>query len=129
MKVKDRLKQSVAGYLDSTTIHGLGYLKAGRNICERFVWFVIIVISFTLAATLIYESIDEANRNPILTNIETLSLKDVPFPAVTIDSGQMDPWGHVRKVLNGLAFDNNQAEVLAESLELNKEVDLLLSNV
>ena len=62
---------------------------------------------FSLAGLLIWESIDEANRNPVLTTVETVPVKDVPFPAVTIDSGDPDPWAPTERLFNAFTFESS----------------------
>ena len=79
MKLREKLAESVRGYLESTTIHGFSYLGASKSVVERVAWIFIIVTCFTLASILITRSIDDANKNPVLTTFETVSVKDVPF--------------------------------------------------
>ena len=72
MKIKEKLGKSFAEYFDSTTIHGFSYLGRGHHTLERVTW--LAVICFTLAGLLIYQSIEEANKNPVLTNVESIPL-------------------------------------------------------
>ena len=114
---------SVSEYLESTTIHGFSYLSLGRNICEKLVWTAIICTCFTLGALLIHQSIEEAQQNPVMTNVETISGNKIPFPAITVDSGDPDPWGYAEKLFDGLAFygKNKGGEKLRETF--SAEVD------
>ena len=79
-----RIFQGLVQYLEETTIHGLRYLSVGKDFVEKFVWFVVIAISFSIAGYLIQTTIKENENEPVLTTIETGLAKDVPFPAVTI---------------------------------------------
>ena len=90
MSLKDSITKSVTEYLESISIHGFGYLSTGRNILEKLLWLIIICTCFTLAALLIRQSIEEASLNPVMTNVETVQVREVPFPAITIDSGDPD---------------------------------------
>ena len=78
-----RALQCLIQYLEETTIHGLRYLSVGRGL-EKFVWFIVIAISFSIAGYLIQTTIQENENEPVLTNIETALAKEVPFPAITI---------------------------------------------
>ena len=78
-----RAIQCLVQYLEETTIHGLRYLSVGRGL-EKFVWFIVIAISFSIAGYLIQTTIQENENEPVLTNIETALAKEVPFPAITI---------------------------------------------
>ena len=112
MKFKETVSQSVNEYLESTTIHGFSYLSSsGRNVLVKFGWAIIISTCFTLAALLIQQSIEEATLNPVMTNVETIPIQQVPFPAITINSGEPDtfnPWGYPENIFNGLAFMTNE---------------------
>ena len=105
MSLKETIVNRVTEYLESTTIHGFSYLTGGRHVCERVAWLIIIGTCFTLAALLIHQSIEEANQNPVMTNVESIPLQDIPFPAITINIGDPDPLGYAEKAFNGLIFD------------------------
>ena len=108
MTLKERISTSINEYLESTTIHGFSYLSIKHNLLVKSAWFVIICTCFTLAALLIQQSIEEARLNPVMTNVETIPVQNVPFPAVTIDSGYPDAWGYAEKVFNGLDFESEK---------------------
>ena len=73
----------VRSFLESSTIHGLSYISTSRGLA-KFFWTFVVFSGFTLAATLIYESFQDWNDNPITTTIETLSLKEVTLPKITV---------------------------------------------
>ena len=79
-----RIFQGLVEYLEQTTIHGLRYLSEGKDLVEKFVWLIVVVISFSIAGYLIYVTIQENESEPVLTTIETGLAKNVPFPAITI---------------------------------------------
>ena len=80
MSLRQIISASIAEYLDSTTIHGLAYLIASRNIIEKLAWFGIILTCFTLAGLLISQGIEEAEENPIITSIETIPVQEIIVP-------------------------------------------------
>jgi hypothetical protein len=113
----------VTRYLEETTIHGLRYLSHGRNYLEKFVWFVVIVASLSIATYLIAVNIHETYADPILTTIDTTSVKNVPFPAITVRGDyDFNPWGGVSKALNMLTFyDTQQQDVFERSKQLRHD--------
>ena len=106
MNLRQKFAESVRGYLESTTIHGFSYLGASKSVIERVAWVLIIGTCFALAWTLIVKNIKDANENPVLTTFENVPVKEVPFPSITIDGGDTDPWEPSAKALNNLAFDS-----------------------
>ena len=69
-----RAIQCLVQYLEETTIHGLRYLSVGRGL-EKFVWFIVIAISFSIAGYLIQTTIQENENEPVLT--KTLKVQKV----------------------------------------------------
>ena len=99
------VRLSVNIYFVESSIHGLRYLVDGKNLVEKLCWCLIIVISLYLAGTMISTSIEENEREPILTTIETSSIINVPFPAITVAAdGRANPWGFVQKTFNMMSF-------------------------
>ena len=129
MKLKESIGKSINEYLDSTTIHGFSYLSSGRNILEKLAWMTIIFVCFTFAALLIQQSIEEARLNPVMTNVETVPIQQVPFPAITVDSGMPNPLRHSQRIFNGLAFDTIPFEDLLEADELRMKVSSVLDDM
>ena len=128
MSLKQKMWQSVAEYFESTSIHGFSHLRASKTLLGKALWILIIGSCFSLAALLICESIEEANENPILTNIETVSVQDIPFPAVTINTPQPNVWRYFAKILNGLKFDQ-AVEEFPEDNKLVEKASPILNQV
>ena len=101
-------KDKITDYLESTSIHGFSYLSTGRNILEKLLWLIIICTCFTFAGILICQSVEEASLNPVMTNVETVDVREVPFPAITIDSGDPDPMGYAENIFNVLDINGKQ---------------------
>ena len=81
---KKRILPLITEYLETSTVHGLRYLAECRHIIEKLFWLVLIGGSFGYAWYIIEIFFIEANNDPILTTIESIPVRDVPFPAVTI---------------------------------------------
>ena len=48
---------------------------------------VIVAFGFGTSIYFINQNIDDAHANPIMTTIDTVDVKKVPFPAVTVLPG------------------------------------------
>ena len=122
-RLRDILVQNASEYLSITSIHGLIYLHKSKNFFERSTWGLIIVSCILMSGVLIHKGLIEAEEDPIATTIEMISVKSIPFPAVTINSdGRLDPWGFSNKLFNTLAFfgqNNAKAESLSEKLRID----------
>ena len=79
MSLKETINKSVTEYLESTSIHGFGYLSTGRNFVEKALWLIIIICTcFTLAVLLICQSIEEEYPSqPSLLTVEIRILWDM----------------------------------------------------
>lgn len=74
-------------------------MTEGRNSFEKLFWVTAILLGFSFNVYMIMQSVRENYDNPILTTVDTKSVKEVPFPAITVDSGVItNPWGYIEKV-------------------------------
>ena len=129
MGLKETIKNSVSDYFESTTIHGFSYLRVSHNLFERLAWILIIGTCFTLAGMLIQQSIHEANENPIITTFDTVHVRNVPFPAITVDSGKLDEFAYGETILNGLAFDRIKDFENHEADELHERFSTMIDGI
>ena len=60
-----------ASYLEASTIHGLRYLNSNTRLRDRFFWFVVIVVQFTVAGYWVANSLKFWSDNPIVRSFET----------------------------------------------------------
>ena len=70
-------------FLESSTIHGLGYISTTRKLV-RFFWIVVVILGFTGAGVIIYQSFQDWQDNPITTTIETRPIREITYPKVTV---------------------------------------------
>ena len=131
MSIGQQVVQSAGEYCNSTSIHGLAYLKSSPTFIEKLLWALIIIACLLLATLLIIAHFQDADENPIMTNIQTISVQDIPFPAVTINSGPSpkDTWRYASKILNWLKFDSYFNGKLVESNELTNKVTNILDQI
>lgn len=101
-EIRDDLKQ----YLRETSVHGFRYLVESRNNIERFIWWLLICISFTFALVNVSQSFIASHNKPIITSLDLGNINRAPFPAITVArTADLDPWGFVEKSLDILAFE------------------------
>ena len=75
--------EGVRTFLDSSTVHGLGYISTTRRLIRLF-WIVVVIGGFTGAGILIYQSFESWDESPIKTTTEVRSMKDFIFPKITV---------------------------------------------
>ena len=104
-RLKEVLFQTVSEYFNTTTIHGFAYLLKSKSVIERLTWCIIIVSCMGFAGFLIQQALFESEEDPIATTVDLVSVKNVPYPAVTINSDpSINPWGFTEKMYNSLVF-------------------------
>ena len=75
--------ENVTKFLESSTIHGLAHIATGRKYVRLF-WTLVVIFGFTGAGILIHSSFQSWDESPVKTTIETLPIKEITFPKVTV---------------------------------------------
>ena len=70
-------------FLESSTIHGLSYISSTKRL-QRLFWTLVVILGFSGAAVLIYQSFQSWEESPITTTIETLPIKEITFPKISV---------------------------------------------
>ena len=70
-------------FLETSTIHGLGYLPQTNGFIRLF-WIFIVGTGFSGAFYLINMSFENWDESPVTTNIETLPIYELKLPNVTV---------------------------------------------
>ena len=100
VSVKARVLNFVQSYLEQTTVHGFKYVVTAVSPVERIAWMCFVALAFFAAFVMIGIYAYEAITNPITISLSTIPVAQVPFPAVSVDSGKSwDPMGYPRKDL------------------------------
>ena len=73
----------VRTFLESSTIHGVGYISSTRK-NSRLFWIFVVILGFTGAGLLIRSSFTSWSESPIKTTIETLPISEITLPKVTV---------------------------------------------
>ena len=90
MKMKSRLGRlwlDLNEFLSSTSIHGLPYLHLTQSRTTRIIWTVLVAAALTTATVLLVQTVGDWGTKYISTTIETESVVNFPFPAVTLHPG------------------------------------------
>ena len=91
-------------FLESSTLHGLNHISNSRK-CGKLFWIWIVFSGFLIAGVLIYQSFLNWRESPIKTTIQTLPIKLIKFPKVTVcppkESFFIDAFNKPRKIYIG----------------------------
>ncbi len=69
-------------------------------------WTCAISVAFTLALVLINQTFRETEDFPTITTVVSVPIKEVPFPAITFDSGKtINPWGLVETLYEFVDYE------------------------
>lgn len=75
--------ESVRAFLESSSISGLNHISTTKKYARVF-WIIVVLIAFILSGVLISESFESWSTSPVRTTIETLDMKEIKFPKVTV---------------------------------------------
>ena len=81
--IKPVAMEGVRAFLESSTIHGLGYISTTRKYI-KILWIIVVLAGFTGAGVIIYESFQDWAESPITTTIETQPITKITFPKLTV---------------------------------------------
>ena len=77
-------------YFSSTSIHGFSYISDTQSRSTRIIWTVIVLAGLGGASYFLYESVKGFGEKYVSTTIETRSIQEFPFPAVTFHPGDFN---------------------------------------
>ncbi len=75
--------EGVRTFLESSTIHGLGYIPITRKYARLF-WILTVLGGFSTAGYLIQQSFQSWAESPVKTTVETLPISEITFPKITV---------------------------------------------
>ena len=75
--------ESVRTFLESSSISGLNHISTTKKYARVF-WVLVVLTAFILAGVLILESFKTWSTSPVRTTIETLDMREIKFPKVTV---------------------------------------------
>ena len=95
----------VNNFFSSTSIHGFPYISDTQSKSTRIIWTISVLLAFLGASYFLYHTIDGFDEKYVSTTIESRSIQEFPFPAVTFHSGDYNSKnGFLKSFLNQFDF-------------------------
>ena len=92
-------------FFSSTSIHGFPYISSTQATSTRIIWTIIVSLALGGASFFLYETVKGFDDKYISTTIETRSIQEFPFPAVTFHPGDFNSRNAFKRTfLNELEF-------------------------
>ena len=92
-------------FFSSTSIHGFPYISSTQATSTRIIWTIIVSLALGGASFFLYETVKGFDDKYISTTIETRSIQEFPFPAVTFHPGDFNSKNAFKRTfLNELEF-------------------------
>ncbi len=97
------MSKRLRDYVSETSIHGLKYLAGGGGngddhasssptLPSRLLWASLVGTSFLLSGIMVASSLDDAARHPVTSSFDLVDVRALPFPAVTVNAGDLPFW-------------------------------------
>lgn len=83
-RMLEKLKNSSRKFLETISVHGVSRIVKTENSLVKLVWTVMILSSVSFGLYTISRSINDYNRNDVITNIERVTEIPFTFPAITL---------------------------------------------
>ena len=118
-----KLLKEINNFLSSTTIHGLTYISNSQTKCTRFIWTIVVLSTLGVVSYLLYQTIQGFETKYTSSDVETRSVQEFPFPAVTFHPGEYNSKeAFLRTFLNQFKFTryDNPNSVNEEFIQLFK---------
>ena len=113
-----KAKESLATYMDKTTIHGCWYIVSG-GLLERLAWVIFTLFGFVCSGYIFITAFQYWEEHPVQTTIDEVGLPvhDLTFPAVTIcDTASLkmprkNRWMFIETLLNSMELVSPKEEL------------------
>ena len=118
-------------FFSSTSIHGFSYISDTQSKSTRIIWTIVVLMALGGASYFLYQTVDGFSKKYVSTTIESKSIQEYPFPAVTFHSGNYNSKdSFLRTFLNQFEFTRyNKNDQLRNNDKFLKMFDWLLSNM
>ena len=71
-------------FLDASSINGLSHISNAKRYLTKLFWTLTVMLGFSVATILIYESFQDWSKNPVKTTISSIPITEVKFPKLTV---------------------------------------------
>ena len=103
-------------FFSSTSIHGFPYISDTQSRFTRIFWTLIVLAGFGVTSYFLYETVDGFSEKYVSTTVETRSINEYPFPAVTFHPGEFNSKNSfLRNILNEFEFRNSPRSSLMDN--------------
>ncbi|KAM0730268.1 Pickpocket protein 19 [Formica fusca] len=113
----DTILQALRYFCRHTTLHGLRYVvDPDLHVIERFLWFLLFIVSSTIASNVIYSLALRFQAAPTSIGIESMHYENskLPFPSVTLCPSDRVDWNRALE-LEPRIFPNDTDEASLET--------------
>ena len=110
-------------FAEETSIHGFTYLSRSHHLRSKIIWTAFLAVAFSSAAIMIGQNFEDTASHPLSTTLDTVSVTQVPFPAITIHPGKFSS----EKALFKRTFDYLHLERYNDGDELRNNTEFLKS--
>ena len=108
-------------FAEETSIHGFTYLSRSHRLRSQIIWTAFLAVAFSAAAIMIGQNFEDTAAHPLSTTLDTVSVTQVPFPAITIHPGKFSS----EKALFKRTFDYLHLERYNDGDELRNNTEFL----
>ena len=75
-------------FFEATTIHGFVYISQSQARSTRIIWTLVVLAAAVVVTYFLTETVVGFSEKYVSTTIESQSIKEYPFPAVTFSPGK-----------------------------------------
>ena len=107
--------EEIKNFLESSSINGLTHISVTKKHVRLF-WILVVILGFTGASIIIYQSFQSWEMSPVKTTIETQPIREITFPKVTVCPPK------------NTYTDLNYDLMMTENMSLNNDTRNMLAN-
>ena len=71
-------------FLESSSIHGLSYIRGAKSQLARTIWILVVLAGFSVAGKVIYDSFQSWDESAVVSSVKTKPITQMKFPQVTV---------------------------------------------
>ena len=71
-------------FLESSSIHGLSYIRGAKSLFAKCIWILIVLAGFSVAGKVIYDSFQSWDESAVVSSVKTKPITQMKFPQVTV---------------------------------------------
>ena len=118
---RERSLNEVNRFTKETSIHGFTFVSRSHPQCTRLIWVALLAVAIIIATFMINQNLRDAETHPLSTTLDTVSVTEIPFPAITLHPGSF----RSENALFKRTFDYIQFERYKENDELRNNSEFL----